>query len=516
MKHIAFCFFGGLFFFGQLSNVVAETISAASCKSLVAESFDASVGAQVMVTKADVVAADGDQPAYCHVLANIAPSNGVEIQLPLSNWNGRMLFTGCGGACGRIRTSQGADALTRNYAVATSDMGHSMEPGQDPRWWINDQELVDEFQYRATHRATLLTKAVIASAYDRAQDYAYFRGCSSGGRQGLTAAVMYPDDFDGVIAGAVGTKVVIPHNVFAYASNTRQDGSSILTADTITLLHNNVMAACDMDDGLKDNVIGDPMRCGFEASTLLCENGQTQSCLTQEQIVAANKVYDGPRREDGSPFNALGYAKGSEMDWIRIFVGTEGQAPRGEAVTKFALDRMVAPGAALSDFDYAKHGTRGSPLSGKIDLGPNGKKLGTYVENGGKILMYHGWLDLVATPAASFYFYDAQADVFGEDALPDFMRLFMFPGMKHCRDGNGVNTADYLNAMVQWVEHNEAPESIDAYGSTAEPFNYIAHPLDPDTVLAGRKIFPYPASSEYDGAGDVLDPDSWTRKPSDQ
>jgi hypothetical protein len=512
MKRAALCLLGGLFFLSDVPDVEAKTIGAAYCKMLAAKDFDSAVGSQVTITKADAVVADGDQPAHCHVLATIAPSNGVEIQLPLSEWNGRMLFTGCGGACGMIRTNQGADALTRNYAVATSDMGHSMEPGQDPRWWINDQELLDEFQYRATHRATLLAKAVIAAAYDQAHEYAYFRGCSSGGRQGLTAAVMYPDDFDGVIAGAVGTKVVIPHNVFAYASNTRPGGSSILTAEAITLLHNNVMAACDMDDGLKDNVIGDPMNCGYQPVALQCQGNQTRSCLTDEQIEVANKVYDGPRRDDGSQFNTLGYAKGSEMDWIGIFIGTDDQAPRGAAVTKFALDRMVAPGATLSDFEYAKHGTAGSPLSGKIDLGPDGRKLESYVNKGGKILMYHGWLDLVATPAASFYFYDAHADVFGEESLPDFMRLFMFPGMKHCRDGNGVNTADYLDAMVQWVEQSEPPESLDAYGTTADPFNYIAHPLDPGAVLAGRRIFPYPALSEYDGSGDVLDPKSWIKK----
>lgn len=310
----------------------------------------------------------------------------------------------------------------------------------------------------------------------------------------------------------MGGRPVIPHNIFAYASNTRPDGSPILTANAITLLADGAMTACDMDDGLKDNIIGNPKLCAFNPAILRCEESVSDNCLTDEQITAANRIYDGPRRDDGTQFNDLGYAKGSELDWIGIFIGTEDQAPRGEAVTRFALDRMVGPGASLEDFDYAKHGAAGSPLSGKIDLGPDGKKLESYVNKGGKLLMYHGWLDLVATPAGSFYFYNAQADAFGEERLPDFLRLFMFPGMKHCRDGHGVNSADYLEAMVQWVERGQAPASLDAYGSTAAPFNYIPHPFDPDTIVAGRKIFPYPSTSVYDGSGSTIEPGNWVKK----
>ena len=353
---------------------------------------------------------------------------------------------------------------------------------------------------------------MIAAAYGQPQDYAYFRGCSTGGRQGLTEAVMYPDDFDGVIAGASGTKIVIPHNVFAYASNTRPDGSPILTVEAITLLAGAAMAACDLDDGLKDNVIGNPRTCTFEAATLGCDGPGTDRCLTDEQIAAANKLYEGARRDDGTPFYAMGYAKGTELDWIAGFVGADGQPPRRSAGAQFAVERLVGPDAVLADFDYGKHGAAGSPLSGRIDLGPDGKKLERYINGGGKLLLYHGWSDTEATPASSFYFYEAQADAFGEDTLSDYLRLFMLPGMKHCRGGNGVNSVDYLAAIERWVEDGEAPESLDAYGTTAPSSSYSAHPLDPDTIVTGRKIFPYPATSVYGGSGDAADPKNWTKK----
>jgi hypothetical protein len=499
--------------FSHVSNAAENTLSEVSCARLAASDFTSAVGANVTITKA-ALAADGPDTdsLHCHILATIAPSTGVEIQLPVSGWNSRFLFTGCGGACGRLRTNQGADALARNYVVATTDMGHRLVPGRDPRWWINNQEITEAFRHRATHHAALLAKAVINAAYGRPQDYAYFRGCSTGGRQGLTAAVMYPDDFDGVIAGASGTKIVIPHNVFAYASNTRPDGSSILTVKAINLLADAAVAACDSDDGINDGVIANPRQCEFEPAAMRCDATNADSCLTDEQIVAASHLYHGARRDDGTPFYSVGYAKGSERDWIPLFIGTDSQAPRGPSVTKFSVSRLVGPDATLADFDYAKHGTSGSPLSGSIDYGPDGKRLENYRNKGGKLLLYHGWLDTVATPASSLDFYAAQAEALGADKLPDFLRLFMFPGMKHCRDGHGVNTADYLSAMESWVEGGKAPESMDAYGTLAPAFNYIAHPLDPDTVVTGRKLFPYPSASIYDGSGDPANPQNWAKR----
>lgn len=499
--------------FGCAVNAEVLTLSSSSCTTLTDADFSLSVGGPVAITKAAVVSSSGDgQPGHCHILATIAPSTGVEIQLPLSEWNERLLFTGCGGLCGLIRTNQGADALARKYAVATTDMGHSLKPGEDPRQWTLNEELVEEWQHRATHRATLLAKAVIEAAYGRAQDYAYFRGCSTGGRQGLTEALMYPEDYDGVIAGAPAAQMVTPHNVFAYASNTRPDGTPILTADAITLLGKSVLDACDTDDGLKDGVIGNPLQCAFKPESLRCDGSQKNNCLTQEQIDAANNIYDGARRPDGTPFYAMGYTKGSERDWVAGFIGTEERGPRRAGSAQFMVERKIGPNATLADYDYGRHGTAGSPVGGLLDFGPNGRQLDSFVERGGKIILYHGWTDTDATPASSFYVYDTLVEAFGEDNLPNFLRMFMMPGMNHCRGGNGVNTADYLDALERWVEDGEAPESLDVYGTTVEPFNYITHPLDPDTIMTGRRVFPYPATSVYDGSGDASDPENWAKQ----
>lgn len=498
---------------GQAVAAASNTLSEASCTALASQNFSPAIGTDVTVNKAEVVAGGPDGPiSHCHILATIAPSTGVEIQLPQSDWNNRLLFTGCGGLCGFIRTDQGADALARRYAVATTDMGHRLAPGEDPRAWTDDQNLVEEWKHQATHRATLLAKAIVATAYGQPQDYAYFRGCSTGGRQGLTEALMYPSDYDGIIAGAPAAQMVTPHNVFAYASNTRSDGSPILTTSALTLLADAVMNACDMDDGLKDGVIGNPNACTFDPGDLLCSGSDTDRCLTSEQIATAEKVYRGARRDDGSPFYAMGYAKGTERDWIAGLLGVDGRPPRRAGSAQFTIERKIGPDATLADFDYAKHGATGSPVGGLLDFGADGKKLENFVNGGGKILLYHGWSDSDATPASSLYFYEAQTKAFGEGKLANFLRLFMLPGMTHCRGGNGVDTADYLTAIEKWVEGGEAPESLDAFRSTAAPFSYVSHPLDPATIVTGRRLFPYPSVSVYDGSGDTADPHNWTEQ----
>ncbi len=483
-----------------------------TCASLVAEDFTDAVGSVTTVTDAEDIPATAGLPAHCRALAVIAPETGVEVRLP-AEWNGRFLFTGCGGLCGVIRSEQGNDALARGYAVATTDMGHTTPQGGDRYAFTTDPELVMDWQHRATHRATRLAKAVIASHYGKAQDYAYIRGCSTGGRQGLTAALMYPDDFDGVIAGAPAMEMVSPHNVFAYQASQRADGSPIFTPEALALLNDAVLAACEMDDGLADGVIGDPQSCAFDPASLTCMGDDAEGCLTAEQVTAAQKIYDGARRADGSPFYAMGYAKGTERDWTSAFLSVDGNPPRRAGSTRFILDRKIGLQATLSQFDFAEHGATGSPVGGLLDFGDDGRKLEDFTSQGGKVLIYHGWSDTDAIPASSLFFHQAQVEAFGGEAVPDFLRMFFLPGMRHCRGGPGVDIADYLSVMEAWVERGEAPDSLEAYRTSGAPANYADQfPLDPAQIDAARTLYPYPAGSVFTGTGDPADPANWQRK----
>ncbi|MSO97461.1 MAG: tannase/feruloyl esterase family alpha/beta hydrolase [Rhodospirillaceae bacterium] len=508
--------FAAIFLFGSLNAALAAnaavSIDERNCTAVMAQDFSKAVGAAVTIQSAKLMAATPDLPGYCHILANIAPSIGVEVRMPAKDWTGRFLFTGCGGLCGIINSAAGDDALLRNYAVATTDMGHKVPPSGDEREWSKDKGLVQDWLHRSTHLATVLAKAVVAETYGRAQDHAFYRGCSTGGRQGLTEALLYPEDFDGIIAGAPAAQMVTPHNVFAYASNTRPDGGPILTAKAISLLGEKAVAACDMDDGLKDGIIGNPKMCAFDPASLQCEGSASDQCLTAEQVSTADKIYNGARRGDGSPFYAMGYAKGSEASWTAGFIGRDGKPPGRAGSAAFLVEAVIGPTAKLSDFDYAKHGTTGGPLGGLLDYGPDGKKLAQYKTKGGKILLYHGWSDTDATPASSLDFYAAQAKAFGADNLPPFLRLFMLPGMAHCRGGNGVNLADFLSAMETWVEQGTAPDKLVAYKTNLPAQSYRPFPLKPETVLSSRPLFPYPATAVYSGAGSAADAVNWHKR----
>ena len=493
----------------------ATSLSEADCRGLAALEWAPVEGSGVQVrTAAAVSPPDDGLPAYCRVQAMIAPSTGVEIRLPLSGWNRRLLFTGCGGLCGVIYAQHMPDAQARGYAVATTDMGRQLAEGDDPREWTQDQQWRVDWQYRATHGATLLAKAVIATAYGQTQDYAYFRGCSTGGRQGLTEALMFPEDYDGVISGAPAMQMVTPHNVFAYASSKRADGSPVFSPESLHLLADAVLDACDEDDGVRDGVVPDPPGCRFDPASLRCAGGQAGSCLTGEQLKAVRKIHDGARKADGSPYYPTGYARGSERDWITNFLAVDARPARRAGSARFTLDRRIGTDATLAEFDFARHGAQGSPVGGMLDLGPEGRRLADFTDRGGKILLYHGWSDTDATPASSLFFYESHVRAFGREDVSGFLRLFMLPGMAHCSGGDGVHAADYLTLIEKWVEEGEPPDSLDAYRTrpALSGTTYPRFPLSSGDVVSGRRLYPYPAHSVYGGKGDVNDPANWIKR----
>ena len=329
-----------------------EAIDEAVCTNLVAKDFSADVGATVTIKSSGRVGETQTLPGYCRVVANIAPKNTVEIRLPVSGWTGRLLMAGCGGLCGAIQMERTDDALVRHYAVAHTDMGH----GETDMAFANDPQAMEDFAHRSTHVATLLLKAVSKAYYNRAQDHTYYRGCSTGGRQGLTAALMYPNDYDGIIAGAPAAGAALPNIAWALKANTRADGSSILDTAAIKVLHSAVLKSCDMDDGVKDGIVGNPPTCAFEPTDMVCGKAKPGQCLTPEQAQAAGKIYAGVPNPDGTKYASLGYAKGGELGWLRSLVKTD--KPAGmEGVARNYLrrfDDLPTPPKTLAELDFTQ------------------------------------------------------------------------------------------------------------------------------------------------------------------
>ncbi|MBM3516209.1 MAG: tannase/feruloyl esterase family alpha/beta hydrolase, partial [Alphaproteobacteria bacterium] len=411
-----------------------------------------------------------------------------------------------GGLCGAIQMERTDDALIRGYAVAHTDMGHG---GEDLKF-ADDPQLLEDFAHRSTHVATVLLKAVAKAHYGRAPSKSYFRGCSTGGRQGLTAALLYPGDYDAIAAMAPASGPAVPNIAWALKSNSRADGSSILDDTALDVLHAGVLAACDMDDGVKDGIVGDPPSCGFEPASLACTTAPAGACLSAEQVSAAAAIYR------GNGFS-VGFSRGGELGWKRGLVRRGDKPPGFDGVARNYLRRFTGPDApkTLAELDFAKHPVKLEAVDQLPSYGANGKALAAFRDAGGKLLLSHAWADDSLTTATAVDVYAAHEKAFGgQAALDPFFRLFVIPGMFHCRGGAGPDAVDLLTAMEQWAEAGHAPERLIAY-KPKEMKSYPGEyrfPMTPALVAFSRPVFPFPAAAKYAGQGDPNDAVAWVRK----
>jgi feruloyl esterase len=474
--------------------VTANPVLAADCAALLRQSFADLPDAATTLTGAVAVPASADLPAHCQVRGVIAPQVRFEVRLP-DDWNGKFLHQGCGGLCGEVLPATCDDALARRYAVAVTDMGHEGKPWQ-AKWAHDNLPAEIDFAYRATHVVTVAAKALIAALYGRPQRHSYFRGCSTGGRQGLVSAQRFPADFDGIIAGAPvvdETGVAALHLMWSGQANLGADGQPLLTAAHVALLHEAVLAACDARDGRRDRILDDPRRCDFDPAALGCATGQaTTSCLTTAQQAAARRLYDGARNARGASIFAGGLSRGSEHEWVPNFVGADGPAvfvPGGPIADLYRyLIFMPDPGpdAAMTTFDFDRDPPRLALMETLYSA--RNPDLHAFRARGGKLLLYHGWDDIEIPPALLLdYFERLQTTMGGRRATAKFARLFMLPGVAHCRRGPGADTADWLTLLEQWVENGKAPDEVLTYHLTKEQ-NYLGLP---------RPRFPLRAA-EYD------------------
>ena len=258
-----------------------------------------------------------DLPAFCRVAATLRPSSdsaiGIEVWMPASGWNGKLQAIGGQGWAGAIGYASLRDALRRGYAAAATDSGHSGGAGT---FALEHPEQLADFAYRSAHEMTVAAKAIATAFYGNGPRFSYWDGCSTGGRMALTEAQRFPDDFDGIIAGAPAN--FSSHQaaqMMSVALAVHQDEASYIPPAKYPLLHQAVLDACDARDGVKDGVLEDPSRCAFDPKVLECPGEDSASCLTAPQVAAARKIYApivNPRtRRPIFP----GLAPGSELAW---------------------------------------------------------------------------------------------------------------------------------------------------------------------------------------------------------
>ena len=436
-------------------------------------------------------------PDFCEVRATISPVAGSKVgavyRLP-ANWNGKVLGIGGGGFAGNLSIAAATNGLSRGYAVIQNDMGHESAASLDPSFAIKgpgqpNVEGIIDFGHRATHVATDVGKKLTASYYGRAVQHAYWQGCSTGGRQGLAEVQRYPDDYDGVIAGApVYTPLVYSNAILRVQAFHKQPGSNLLPAH-VPLIQKSVLAACDAKDGVTDGILTDPRACTWDPGQLACTGAASDSCLTPAQVETVRRVYSGVKTKDGK-FAAVPLMRGGETDWVARMVGTREQ-PRGVNSVLGApfMSHIVKndPSYDLMSFDPERDM---AALSGGLaaEVHQQNPDISKFVGRGGKLLLWHGFNDPGPSPLSTIAYLDAvNARV---PAARDSVRLFLAPGVLHCGGGAGPDRFDALTAMERWVEQGTPPASMIATKAN-QPIS--------------RPLCPYPQLAKYRGAGDTND-----------
>lgn len=519
-----------------------------SCSALAETSLTKAVGVNVTLQATTVQTEKGP---FCHVTGTIAPAIHLEVDLPQDHWTQRFLQAGCGGLCGMINASIGnaggcLPALNGEFVVAATDMGHQGQmggPGQGD-FAADPQKRID-FAYRANHLTALTAKALIKAYYGQAQRFAYFSGCSDGGREALMEAQRFPDDFDGVSAGAPAMYFQVQNSLnhaWTQAANTRADGTKILQQAKLEILHTAVIDHCDMLDGVMDGLLSDPRVCKVQPQWVACAAGATDTshCLTQEEWVAANKIYTGPTDSKGNHFLPGGWQPGSEMQWAGGMPGG-GDAPRpprpdadSGALPKLpdgmkpgampSFDRMMAVAMApvvfttttpadtdLDAYPFTmEQFHRATALHGLNDA--TNTNLLPFASHGGKLIMYHGWSDTSIAPLMSVAYYTAVQRDLGAAKTDTFLRLFMIPGMGHCGGGDGFSQVDTLTALMAWVEDSKTPAMLiadkvqgrpgmgggpDGRGGQRQTAPYARAN---QAAVASRPLYPFPSVAEPTGS----------------
>ena len=449
------------------------------------------------------VAATDAVPAHCRVRGVVNRAIRFEVTLP-DDWSGRMMFTAVGGAAGTIGDT--TSLLPRGFAMASTDTGHEIEEGNA---YLRQPEALLDYAYRGVHLATQASKRVIAHYYGREVDHSYLQGCSNGGRAALLEAERFPDDYDGIIAGAplFHFQEFLPWMV---AVHDLQDAHPLDKA-AFTVLEDASRAACDALDGVEDGVINDPRGCEVDVDALVCAAGQDQGCLTPGQADAARFIYGDMVDAEGNVLTP-GVPAGAESfgDWGLWLLGGGPAANIGETLREMVGILMRHdPTFDVAEFDPFRDHARIADAVAPLDTTGD---LADFRARGGKLLMYQGWNDFPLRPGRAFDYLAALDEATGgPEQTGDFFRLFMVPGMVHCAGGPGPWQTDYVDPIVQWTEEGVAPERLVAtHPAEPVPMFHLNPSKEPETSREfTRPLCVYPRLGLYRGEGDPDDESSF-------
>lgn len=472
------------------------------------------VGPPASFTGRDQSAFYKSLPAFCRVVGIATPSTDsnirLEVWMPVSGWNGKLLGIGNGGFAGLIDFMQLGVAVSHGYAATATDTGHEGTP-IDAGWAVGHPERVADFGHRGIHEMTRIAKAAVHAYSGKDAQHSYFAGCSDGGREALIEAQRYPADYDGILAGA-------PANNWTPLFSTAVSDTQALTLNPASFIPQAkipsiaaaVVAACDQIDGVRDGVLNDPRQCHFDPSTIECKAGEdTDKCLTAPQVAALKKIYGGLLDAHGHQVFP-GFLPGAEDGPGGWALWITGPAPVKSLMAFFGLgyfSDMVyeEPGWNYKTFKM-DDGLKAAEEKSASALNATDANLKPFAARGGKLILYHGWNDPAIPALSTVQYYDRVVTKMGHDT-DSFVRLYMVPGMQHCDNGPGADSFGQVGrltfedpqhsvaaALVQWVEKGVAPSTIIAS-------KYAGSDNQPATMT--RPLCAYPQAAKYKGTGDT-------------
>ena len=423
---------------------------------------------------------------------------GFELWLPVAaNWNRRFLGAGVGGEAGKLNYLDMARGLNRGFATASTDTGHRIE---DRNWAFRRPDRRANFAGRANHLLAQRSKDLIRLYYGRPPSFSYFVGCSGGGREGLKESQTYPEDYNGILAGSAGPDQMVASLRLLWMQYVMEPThSGLMSAADWRLISKSAVRACDVADGLANGMIENPVRCAFRVRDLLCLPEQKTECLTQAQVDYAEKVFAPMRDEVGTELDP-GIASGVTM----LF------EPRSSfAFTLYGTVTHDNPSwdpLRLNMHEDLKAARRAWP-----DLSNDNPDLLRFASRGGKLIYYHGWSDPFLPALSALAYRDKLEQTMRERRLDDFFRVFMVPGMGHCSGGGadrfggaGADAPipderhDMLSALVEWVEHQNAPDVI------------VASKLEAGQVTQTHPLCVYPKVAHYRVSGPLQSAESFS------
>lgn len=527
-------------------------------------------------------------PAYCVATGSFVTNSdtkktanfGAIFPAP-GAWNGKYLQIACGGNCGSVFDAgiPTPAHVRAGFAIWHTDDGHVdraiAESGfsveADSSWAVMSPgvpniDALEDFLHRAVHSLAQLGPKATAALYGAEKvQRSYLLGCSDGGREGMVEATRYPDDFDGIVAGA-------PYSIvranFSFMKRQlvqfRTPGAELSQAQ-VDLVAKAVVAVCDLSDGVADGLVQAPNACNFDLrkSVGICPANQPgANCLTTEQMESVeaflSPVSDGAGNTITSGWSPVVFKSPESFSYLFPAPALPGPDPFGpepyltmftdwsignytlrnqgfagandyDGRTSLGMTFGLANGSDLASYQARVPSSTVERVAAAVKTGlwDDPRTMSAFVSKGRKLIMYHGMEDALLNPNDTVRYYQAlAANQGGYGELQNNVRLFMAPGVNHCIGGPGPNafvnhynapnffsgppvpfdaSHDALAALDAWVDKGVAPQSIIA---TKYTDNDAKKPVQRTMPLC-----PFPSVAQYRGTGSINDAANWSCSP---